>query len=63
MSTIKQYPKLSLMIYEAIKPYIQIFDNDYLSFVDLCTKNRLINLDVLKIMQINDKNNDPMSSI
>jgi len=35
------------MIYEALKPYIQIFDNEYMSFIDICTKNKLIDFNVL----------------
>ena len=49
MGTIQQYPKLSLMIYEALKPNVQIFDNEYMSFVDICTKNKLIDFNVLQI--------------
>ena len=44
MKTIIQYPKLTLMTYEAIKPYVCIFDNDFLSFIDICTKYKLIDL-------------------
>ena len=33
IETIIEFPKLSLMVYEAIKPYIWIFDNQFISFV------------------------------
>ena len=51
MFTIQNYPKLSLMIYEALKPYIEIFDNQYISFIDLCTKHKLIDFDALILQQ------------
>lgn len=49
MVTIKQYSKLSMMIYEALKPYIQIFDNEFISFIDLLSKKQLIDLNHIKI--------------
>lgn len=39
------------MVYEAIKPYIQIFDNQFKSFVEVCHKFKLINFDEIKITQ------------
>jgi len=42
MSTINQYPKLCLLLYESLKPFICIFDNEYLSFIDFCTKHKLL---------------------
>lgn len=42
MRTIIQYPKLCLLLYESLKPYICIFDNEYLSFVELCSKYKLL---------------------
>ena len=49
MDTIKQYPKLSLIVYEAIKPYVPIFDNQFISFIDICQKFRLIDFEILKM--------------
>lgn len=47
MVTIQQHSKLSLMIYDALKPYIEIFDNEYMSFIEICTKYKLIDFSVL----------------
>jgi hypothetical protein len=58
MDTLREYPKLSLIVYEAIKPYVPIFDNQFISFIDVCQRSRLIDFDVLKIKkQTLDKKN------
>ena len=47
MTTIQSHSKLSLMIYDALKPYIEIFDNEYMSFIEICTKFKLVDFSVL----------------
>jgi len=33
---IQKYPKLSLLVYEALQPYMLIFDNKYVAFTAQC---------------------------
>ena len=54
MSTINQYPKLCLLLYESLKPFICIFDNEYLSFIDFCTKHKLLDFNKFSLHQKND---------
>lgn len=42
VSAIQQYPKLALLIFDSIFPYIDVFDNRYVSFQLLCMLNNLI---------------------
>lgn len=50
MQTIIQYPKLALLLYDSLKPYICIFDNEYLSFIDHCTKHKLLDFQKFDII-------------
>ena len=45
-----------MMIYEALKPYIQIFDNEFISFIELCSKRQLIDFNHIKVQQHNIDN-------
>ena len=49
MDTLREYPKLSLIVYEAIKPYVPIFDNTFISFIDICERFKLIDFNFLKL--------------
>ena len=42
LTAIQQYPKLSLLVYEALHPYFEVFDNQYVSFFKQCIINKLI---------------------
>lgn len=42
VNLIRDYPKLSLIAYEALHEYIEVFDNEYVSFFKQCQRNRLI---------------------
>jgi len=37
-----EFPKLSLLAYEALHDYMEVFDNDYVSFLKQCQLHRLI---------------------
>ena len=39
---ISEFPKLSLLAYEALHDYMEVFDNDYVSFLKQCQRHRLI---------------------
>jgi hypothetical protein len=39
---IRDYPKLSLIAYEALHEYIEVFENDFVSFFKQCLRHRLI---------------------
>ena len=39
---IRNYPKLSLIAYEALHEYIEIFDNEFVSFFKQCQRHKLI---------------------
>ena len=49
MKTITHYPKLSLLLYDSLKPFMCIFDNEYLSFIDLCTKEKLLDFNSFQV--------------
>ena len=49
MKTITHYPKLSLLLYDSLKPFMCIFDNEYLSFIDLCTKEKLLDFNCFQV--------------
>lgn len=56
MQTIIQYPKLQLLLYDCLKPFICIFDNEYLSFIDYCSnKFKLLDFNKFKIVNNTDK--------
>ena len=42
IDSIRDYPKLSLLAYEALHPYMEVFDNEYVSFFKQCLKHNLI---------------------
>ena len=46
------------MIYDALKPYIEIFDNEYMSFIEICTKAKLIDFSCLSQNSEYHKNQD-----
>lgn len=54
MHTIRQYPKLQLLVYDILKPYICIFDNEYLSFIDHCRKFKLLDFNKFSIVNSHD---------
>lgn len=39
---IRDYPKLSLLAYEALHEYIDVFDNTFVSFLKQCERHKLI---------------------
>lgn len=49
MKTIGHYPKLSLLLYDSLKPFMCIFDNEYLSFIDVCSKEKLLDFNNFQI--------------
>ena len=42
IQTIQKYPRLALLVFDALLPYIEIFDNGFISFSDLCQEQSLI---------------------
>lgn len=42
VNLIRDYPKLSLIAYEALHEYIEVFDNEFVSFFKQCQRNKLI---------------------
>ena len=59
MRTINEYPKLCLLVYESLQPYVCIFDNEYLSFIDLCTKFKLLDFHKFSV-QKSDADSDKL---
>lgn len=46
IESIRNYPKLALLVYSALQEYIEIFNNKFVSFVELLQKNKLISSDL-----------------
>ena len=42
LSAIQQYPKLSLLVYDALSDVIEVFDNRYVSFFNQCLVQKII---------------------
>lgn len=42
IQAIQQYPRLALLVFDALLPFIEIFDNAFISFTDLCQEHNLI---------------------
>lgn len=42
LSTIQHYPKLSLLVYDALSDVIEVFDNKYVSFFNQCIVHKII---------------------
>jgi|LauGreDrversion4_2_1035121.scaffolds.fasta_scaffold297484_2 hypothetical protein len=42
IQTIQQYPRLALLVFDSLLPYIEIFDNSLISFTELCQEHQLI---------------------
>ena len=42
LTAIQQYPKLSLLVYDALSDVIEVFDNKYVSFFNQCLVQKLI---------------------
>ena len=42
LSAIQQYPKLSLLVYDALSDVIEVFDNKYVSFFNQCLLHKII---------------------
>lgn len=42
LSAMQNYPKLALLVQEALEPFIEVFDNQFVSFFKLCEAQKLI---------------------
>ena len=42
LSAIQEYPKLSLIVYDALSDVIEVFDNKYVSFFNQCLVWKII---------------------
>lgn len=42
IQTVNQYPKLAILIFEVLQPYIEVFNNKYISFWKLCQQQKII---------------------
>lgn len=42
IQTIQWYPRLALLVFDALLPYIEVFDNHFISFIELCQDSHLI---------------------
>lgn len=46
MQAIQQYPKLSVLVYNALIDFIEVFDNKYVSFFNQCLVHKIIEKNV-----------------
>ena len=42
LRAIQQYPKLSVLVYDALIDVVEVFDNQFLSFIEHCATHKLI---------------------
>lgn len=42
LEAIQQYPKLSVLVYDALIDVIEVFDNKFVSFFNQCIVHRII---------------------